>query len=126
MLVDLGKSRGSECCGVARRDFLKAGALTFGGLTLANMLRHQAAAGESEGKSSKGKDMSVILIWHPGGPSHLDMWDMKPDAASDFRGIFNPIKTNLDGYQCSELMPHVAKICDKLTIVRSVTHSDSH
>ena len=126
MLIDLGKSNGSQCGGVVRRDFLKAGALTFGGLTLSNLLRQQAVGAESGVKSAKGKDLSVILIWHPGGPSHLDMWDLKPNAPSDLRGIFNPIKTNLDGYQCSELMPNVAKICDKLAIVRSVTHSDSH
>src|SRR5882724_7038237 len=106
--VDAGFHR--TCDGVTRRNFLSAGALSFGGLTLANMLQRQAQAGESAAPNLK--DMSVILIWQGGGPSHLDMWDLKPNAPSEFRGTFNPIKSNLPGYQVSEHMPRIAKICD--------------
>ena len=94
----------------------------LGGMSLSGLLRRQAmasAAGES------AKDISVILFWQGGGPSHLDMWDMKPDAPSEFRGTFNPISTSLDGLQVCEHMPRIAKICDKLAVMRSVTHPDS-
>ncbi len=62
------------------------------------------------------KDLSVILFWQGGGPSQLDMWDMKPDAPSEFRGVFNPINTKLDGLQICEHMPRIAKIADKITL----------
>ncbi|HYG76255.1 MAG TPA: DUF1501 domain-containing protein [Planctomycetota bacterium] len=123
MVIDVNQGSYCSCDGVSRRNFLKAGALAFGGLTLADMFRHQAKA--AEGGASIDKDMSVILIWQGGGPSHLDMWDLKPQAPSEFRGTFNPIKTNLPGYQVCEHMPKIAQVCDKLTIIRSCTHPDS-
>ena len=114
-----------KCCdGVTRRSFLNAGALAFGGLTLGTYLQQQARAAEA-GASTVSQDMSVILIWQGGGPSHLDMWDMKPNAPSEFRGTFNPIKTCMPGYQVCEHMPRIAKIVDKLAIIRSTTHPDS-
>ena len=119
--VDQGSYR--SCDGVSRRGFLKAGSLALGGLTLADFFRHKASA--SEGASKVGKDLSVILVWQGGGPSHMDMWDLKPQAPSEFRGTFNPIKSNLPGYCVSEYMPRCAKICDKLAIIRSTTHPDS-
>jgi len=122
MIIDVNQGSYRSCDGVSRRNFLKAGALAFGGLSLADVMRKQAAAGEL---AANGKDLSVILVWQGGGPSHLDMWDLKPQAPSEFRGTFNPIKTNLPGYQVCEHMPRIAKICDKLTILRSVTHPDS-
>src|SRR5438067_6454826 len=118
MVIDVDHGRYCSCDGVSRRSFLKAGALAFGGLTLADMLRVRAAQA-AEGKSVK--DMSIILIWQGGGPSHMDMWDLKPNAPSEFRGTFNPIPSNLPGYQVSEHLPRSAKVCDKLTILRSVT-----
>ena len=122
MIIDV-KSGAYRCCdGINRRGFLRAGALTLGGMTLSGLLRRQAmaaAAGEA------AKDISVILFWQGGGPSHLDMWDLKPNAPSEFRGIFNPISTSLDGLQVSEHMPRIAKIADKLAVMRSVTHDDS-
>ena len=94
----------------------------LGGMSLSGLLRRQAIAA-AEGQPRK--DLSVILFWQTGGPSQLDMWDMKPDAPSEFRGSFNPINTNLNGLQICELMPRIAKVCDKLTLLRSVTHGDS-
>jgi hypothetical protein len=122
MIIDVHNGRYGCCDGVSRRSFLKAGALMFGGLSLTDLMRIKAA---QAGEGTTAKDISVILIWQGGGPSHLDMWDLKPQAPSEFRGTFNPIKTNLDGYQVSEHMPNIAKVCDKLTILRSVTHPDS-
>src|SRR5258708_5796029 len=113
-----------RCCdGLSRRSVLKAGALTFGGLSLGDWLRADARAA-IEGVQ-RPKDMNVILIWQGGGPSHLDMWDLKPEAPAEFRGTFNPIPSVLPGYQVSEHMPRSAKIVDRLSIVRSVTHPDA-
>jgi hypothetical protein len=117
------KSGSYGCCdGMSRRGFLRAGALMFGGLTLPGLFRSEAAAAAA---GERLKDLSVILVWHDGGPSHLDMWDMKPQAPLEFRGSFNPIRTNLNGYQVCEYMPQIAKICDKLVVLRSVTHNDT-
>ncbi len=122
MILDVHNGSYRNCDGLNRRSFLKTGALMLGGLSLSSLLRRQAmaaAAGESL------KDISVILFWQGGGPSQIDMWDLKPDAPSEFRGTFNPINTNLDGLQVCEHMPRIAKICDKLTLLRSVTHGDA-
>jgi hypothetical protein len=107
------------CDGVNRRSFLKAGFLGLAGLTLADVLRLRAAQGESS------KDTSVILIWKGGGPSHLDTWDLKPEAPAEYRGEFKPIKTNVNGIQISEHLPLSAKQMDKFSILRSVTHGDA-
>ena len=112
----------STCSGVNRRGFLKAGFLGLGGLTLADMLRTraaQAANGETP------RDTSVILIWKGGGPSHLDMWDLKPEAPAEYRGDFKPIRTNVPGIDISEHLPKSARQMDKYSIVRSVTHPDA-
>src|SRR5579871_4649413 len=73
---------------IARREFLKIGVLGLGGLSLADRLRLQAQAGVN---SSSTNDTAVIFVWLPGGPPHLDMYDMKPLAPSDYRGEFRPI-----------------------------------
>src|SRR3954469_11345895 len=73
--------------------------------------------------SSKAK--SVILIFNCGAPSHIDLWDMKPEATDTIRGEFKPIATNVPGIQVSELMPRLAQRCDKLAIVRSVHHTQA-
>lgn len=125
MFLNINQGPYNCCDGVTRRGFLNAGALAFGGLTLGSLLQQQARAGESDAKPAANKDLSVILIWQGGGPSHLDMWDMKPNAPSEFRGTFNPIKTCMSGYLVCEHMPRIAKIVDKLAIIRSTTHPDS-
>ena len=113
------------CDGVSRRNFLRIGALgtTF---TLADMLRVRAAQ-TSAGKPTRTK--SAIMIYLPGGPSHMDMYDLKPDAPKEFRGEFNPIDTNVPGVQICEHFPLQAKMWDKLACIRSIEsvneHSDS-
>ncbi len=124
MFLKIDNGQYNCCDGVSRRGFLGAGALAFGGMTLGSLLQKQAQAAEGDGKAPS-KDMSVILLWQGGGPSHLDMWDLKPNAPSEFRGTFNPIKTCMPGYQVCEHMPRSAKIVDKLAIIRSTTHPDS-
>ncbi|MBL8866071.1 MAG: DUF1501 domain-containing protein [Gemmataceae bacterium] len=123
MLSLLGSRNGHFCDGVSRRNFLQIGA--FGaGLTLADAYRAQAAT-KSDGTRSKSMK-SAIFIYLPGGPSHLDMYDLKPDAPKEIRGEFNPIKTNVPGVQISEHFPLQAKMWDKLAVVRSLTSVDEH
>src|SRR6201985_2987505 len=122
MKIDVHSGAYRCCDGLTRRSFLRTGALMLGGMSLSQLLRRQAMAGAT---GEAAKNMSVILFWQGGGPSQLDMWDMKPDAPSEFRGVFNPISSNLDGLQVSEHMPRIAKVCDKLTVIRSATHGDS-
>lgn len=109
-----------KCRGpVSRRSFLQVGALGVGGLGLSELLRMRATA---KTKKSATDDTSVIFIWLPGGPPHMEMYDMKPDAPVDYRGEFNPIRTNVSGLDVCELMPLHAKIADKYNIIRSVAH----
>lgn len=107
------------CDGVTRRSFLRVGALGIGGLSLPNLLRLRAQAGSTVNRKS------VILIWQAGGPSHLDMYDLKPDAPAEFRGEFRPIATNIPGIDVSEHLPLQARILDKLAIVRSGCHTNA-
>jgi hypothetical protein len=123
MLTFFGRSQ-RFCDGVSRRDFLRVGALTVGGLSLADVLRLQALSSPEKQSASRGK--SVIMIFLPGGPPHLDMYDMKPRAPKEFRGELNPINTNVPGIEICELMPRQAKMMDKLAILRGVTFVDEH
>src|SRR5215472_4843360 len=124
MLTISGRSQ-RFCDGLSRRNFLQIGALGAG-LTLADLLRARAEQTAS-GKPTRNK--SAILIYLPGGPSHMDMYDLKPDAPKEFRGEFNPIATNVPGVQISEYFPLQAKMFDKLAVIRSLVsvneHSDS-
>lgn len=109
------------CDGVSRRTFLKAGFLGLGGLTLADHLRLKARASE-QGETSR--DTAVILFWLGGGASHIDMYDLKPNAPAEFRGEFQDTATNVPGTRISEHLPHEARIMDKISVVRSVTHTN--
>jgi hypothetical protein len=105
---------------IGRRGFLKVGALALGGLTLPDLLRARAAQGD-KGTPKK----SVILMWLAGGPSHIDMYDLKPLAPAEFRGEFKPIATNVPGIQIGEHLPRQAKLMDKFSIVRSACHTNA-
>ena len=107
------------CDGISRRNFLKIGA--FGtGLTLAEMLRGKAlAASPTVAQSAQStSNKSAIMIYLPGGPSHMDMYDLKPEAPAEFRGEFKPIATNVPGVQISEYFPMQARMWDKLAVIR--------
>jgi hypothetical protein len=118
MFTFWGKSQ-KFCDGMSRRSFLRVGA--FGaGLTLAGMLRAQASSPTSTSKKS------AIMVYLPGGPSHIDMYDLKPDAPMEFRGEFKPIPTNVPGVQICEHFPMQAKMFDKLAVVRSLVSVDEH
>jgi hypothetical protein len=106
------------CDGVQRRDFLKVGVLGGSALTLPGFLR-LAAAGEVK----KAKATSAIFINLQGGPTHMDTFDLKPDAPSEYRGEFNPIPTNVPGIQISEHLPKIAQVMDKFCLLRGITHT---
>jgi hypothetical protein len=105
--------------GATRRNFLSVGTLALGGLSLADLLRLEAHAGESSPKS-------VIFVYLPGGPSHIDLYDMKPDAPAEIRGEFKPIRTNVPGVEVCELMPLQAKIADRFSVVRGYQTFGGH
>lgn len=113
-----------ECPGAAttRRSFLQSNALGWLGLSQFAALNSLPAALPRTGP---GKAKSVILIFNGGAPSHLDLWDPKPDAPQEVRGIFSSIRTNVPGIHVSELLPQMAKRMDKLALLRSVHHEHS-
>lgn len=117
----------ADCEAVYRRDFLKIGTAGLCGLTLADLLRLEAAASAKVEAAPKrqAKAKSVIMFWLNGGPSHMDMWDLKPDAPDTIRGEFKPIASNLNGLQIGEHLPQMAKVMDKCCLVRSVAHTIS-
>ncbi len=111
----------TQCCGpITRRSFLQVGSLAAGGLTLSGLLRARALAAEA-GRTMP--DTSVILVWLPGGLPHMEMYDMKPQAPSDYRGEFSPIKTNVSGIEVCEHLPLHAKCADKYSLIRSISHT---
>ncbi len=124
MLRFLGSSH-TFCDGVSRRDFLQIGA--FGaGLTLADMLAARTATAATKTKQASRSNKAAIMIYLPGGPSHMDMYDLKPEAPVEFKGEFNPIKTNVTGVEICEHMPLQAKMWDKLACIRSIVSADEH
>lgn len=104
------------CDGVTRRSFLKIGVCTLGAasLTLADIFRAEARAGSS------GTHKAVINIYLAGGPPHLDLWDLKPEAPREIRGEFQPIATSVPGIQICEVFPRLARLMDKVVIIRSL------
>ncbi|MCH2612691.1 MAG: DUF1501 domain-containing protein [Pirellulales bacterium] len=102
-----------------RRSFLEAGSLLLGGLTLPDLLRQRAAAQEA---GNQAKDTSVILIWLQGGPSHMDTYDLKPDAPLEYRGDVSPISTVVPGMDICEFLPRHAEVADRFNIIRSISH----
>ncbi|MEK6237649.1 MAG: DUF1501 domain-containing protein, partial [Planctomycetales bacterium] len=127
MLTILGRpdrSRNGSCDryeragNLSRRGFLKIGGMALGGLSLSQALEAEAAA--ASGSSHK----AIINIYMPGGPSHMDLWDLKPDAPAEYRGDFNPIQTNVPGIEICELFPRMAQMMDKFIPVRSICDAD--
>src|SRR5262245_34739788 len=119
MLTILGH-RQRLCDRASRREFLKRGGLAMGGLSLPQLLRAEAEAGVS--RSHK----AVIMIFLSGGPPHQDMVDLKPDAPAEFRGEFNPIRTNVVGIDICEHLPRLAARMDRFAVIRSIVGSEGH
>src|SRR5438132_3078365 len=116
--LDLG-STGRYCDGMNRRSFLQLGVAGMAGLGLPELLRARA---DSPAPAGGTRNTSVILIWLDGGPSHLDMYDMKPEAPAEYRGIWRPIRTRVPGFDVTELFPKQAEVTDKFSMVRSLHH----
>src|SRR5436190_19100852 len=113
MLTPFGHSLRNS---ISRRQALRIGASgLIGGLSLPTLLELQAKAGTTR----QAPAQACIFIFLEGGPSHIDMWDLKPDAPAEIRGPFRPIRTNVAGTMISEHLPLVARMADKYTIVRS-------
>jgi len=121
-MLTIWGARQRFCDGINRRSFLKIGA--FGaGLSLAEMLRLRALGADARVSQA---NKAAIMIYLPGGPSHMDMYDLKPDAPQEFRGEFKPIATNVSGIQICEHMPLQARMFDKLAVIRSIVSVDEH
>ncbi|MBX3438864.1 MAG: DUF1501 domain-containing protein [Planctomycetaceae bacterium] len=106
------------CDGLTRRNWLRIGGLGLGGLALPDLLRAQAASAPPVGRRKPIK--GVIMVLQPGGPPHLDTFDLKPDAPAEVRGEFLPISTNVPGIEICELMPRLAGQADQYTLIRSL------
>lgn len=118
-----GTSREGLCL-VGRRNMMKAGLAGIAGLSLPDLMQHRASAATAGQSISSHK--SVILLWMTGGPSHIDMWDMKPDRPLINRGPFSPIRTAIPGEFICEHLPKQAAMLDKFTIIRSVDCKQSN
>ena len=109
--------------GMSRRSWLQIGGLALGGLALPDILRAEAQVAGTKSAAAKG----IIMVLLPGGPTHLDTFDLKPDAPVEIRGEFRPIATNVPGIDICEMLPRLARMMDKLTIIRSlVGFRDDH
>ncbi|MBX3399997.1 MAG: DUF1501 domain-containing protein [Gemmataceae bacterium] len=115
--LDLGRTS-RYCDGANRRSFLQIGLAGMAGVAIPRAL----AANDRASLANRTRDTSVILIWLDGGPGHMDMYDMKPDAPAEYRGIWKPIRTVVPGFDITELYPKQAKVTDKFSMVRSLHH----
>jgi hypothetical protein len=121
MLTILADKGERFCDGVSRRNFLKIGGLALGGMTLPQLLASEAQAG------IKSSHKAIIMVYLPGGPPHVDMVDMKPDAPAEIRGQYKPMDTKVSGIQITEHMPKIAGMMDKFAIIRSLVGArDEH
>jgi hypothetical protein len=127
MLSVLGRSV-RLCDGITRREALRVGGLGFSGLLWSDCLRARAAASQPRAPRTAGgfgRARACILVYSYGGPSHLDIWDLKPDAPREIRGEFRPAATRVPGIAITEHLPRLARLADHYAIVRSVTHRDN-
>lgn len=113
-MLTIAGPRSRYCDGMSRRSWLQIGGLAMGGMALPQILR-----GQSESDSPR-RIKGIIMVILPGGPSHLDMYDLKPDAPVEIRGELRPIDTRVPGVQICELLPKLAGMADKLTLIRSL------
>src|SRR5688572_5355194 len=102
---------------ISRRELLRVGGVGALGLSLPQLLQ----GGQGGGAASRAD--ACIVIYLNGGPSHLDMWDMKPEAPTEIRGEFRPIATSLQGTQICEHLPRLSQLMHRATLVRSMNHS---
>jgi Protein of unknown function (DUF1501) len=125
MLVIPGNSGKDTCDGVSRRELLRVGGSAILGLSLGGFFQMQAQAASKTGNGSPGfgKAKSVILLYLQGGPSHLDLWDPKDNVPANVKSVFKPIETKLPGIQFTEVLPKLAQVIDKATLIRSMSYT---
>lgn len=125
MLVIPGRSGKDTCDGITRRELLRVGGSSVLGLSLAGFFQLQAQAAAKTGVGSPGfaKAKSVILLYLQGGPSHLDLWDPKENVPDNVRSVFKGIDTKLPGVKYTELLPKLAQVNDKFTMIRSMSYT---
>ena len=104
--LDLGSSR-PNCDGVSRRHFLQLGVAGMAAVGMPSLLRAKQESAQTLGSS---KNTKVISLWLDGGPGHMDMYDMKPEAPAEYRGLWKPIRSKVPGFDVTELFPRQAKI----------------
>src|SRR5436190_16015669 len=122
MYIDLGISKRGYCDGITRRQALRLGGSgLIAGLSLPRLFQLEAHAATA--KPAKAK--ACIFLFLEGGPSHIDMWDLKPDAPAEIRGEFKPIATSVPGTYVGEYCKECAKVAHKFTILRSHSHNDN-
>jgi uncharacterized protein (DUF1501 family) len=122
MLNMLSKRRSSNCEGATRRDFIQVGTLGFGAMTLPNLLRARAEAAAS---GKEVKDTSVIWLWLSGGPTHVETFDPKMTAPSEYRSVTGEVATPMPGVTIGGTLPKIAAVGDKMAFVRSFAHTNS-
>lgn len=122
MFIPFGKNPRQSCDGITRRQALRIGSTgLIGGLSLPRLLELQVKAATP----MPAKAQACIFLFLEGGPSHIDMWDLKPDAPVEIRGPYNPIRTNVPGTMIGEHLPLCSQIANKYTILRSHSHNDN-
>ncbi len=122
MLNLWGNKVRTDCSGVGRRDFLKAGALGLTGLTLADLLKLRSAAANA---GTPTRDASVIWLWLGGGPTHVETFDPKMSAPAEFRSMIGDVQTRVPGLRLGSLFPLMGRMADKMAFVRSFAHGNS-
>ena len=118
---------GKDVCdsnlGTTRRDILRVGASGMLGMSLGGMLELQAGQAKHHGGPGWGKAKSIIMVYLQGGPSHIDLWDPKENVPENVQSVFNPISTKIPGVKFTELLPKLAKVNDKFTMIRSMSYT---
>ncbi len=122
---ELGKDLCDSQLGLSRRDLLRLGGSSILGLSLGGMFQMQAEAKKAKngGGPGWGKAKNIILCYLQGGPSHLDLWDPKENVPDNVRSTFKPIKTKIPGVNFTEIIPKLAKVNDKVTLIRSLSYT---
>ena len=125
VMGEFGKDLCDQQLGMSRRRLLRVGSSGILGVTLGSMLQMKARAEDAgiSGGPGWGRAKSVVLVYLQGGPSHLDLWDPKPEAPDNVKSIFQPIETKVPGVHFTEILPNLAKINDKLTMIRSIGYT---
>ena len=121
-MIRIYGARSRACDGITRRNFVQGGALGVGGLMLPDLLRIREAQANPQSAARNTQPTAVILFWLSGGPGHMETWDPKPEAPSQWRGPFGAIDTRIPGVRFGELLPEQAKIADRLAVIRTVNH----